>query len=124
MEAALTTTTAGGPEPWHVTLLRLALSFCGCDRPPACQITGAAPLKCYYDMNDALVMRQLEFRRMRKTARDASTTSLSSLGTVSEYEEELHMPHHTAAMSDIMNQLGLHKSDSPPPGKVPRVPSR
>ena len=62
---------------------RVALKLCGCDREMDHKI-GAPQLKCYYDLDDQLVRRQLEFRRMRKTARDASYNSLSSLGTVGE----------------------------------------
>ena len=43
----------------------------------------------YYDTTEELVRRQLQFRRLRKTARDASNSSLSSLGVLSEVEEEV-----------------------------------
>ena len=66
------------------SLLALVLRLLGCDRPPASN-GGAAPLKCYYDVEPELVTRQQEFRRMRKSARDSSYNSLSSLDTVVDY---------------------------------------
>lgn len=80
------------------------MTLCGCHREipipptvvaPRSAVAPAAKLKCYYDLSDALVMRQLTFRRTRKLQRDASTNSLSSLGTLSETDdsiEELLLP--------------------------------
>ena len=80
---------ATGQLPWHVVLLRFTLFLCGCDAPPAqtpskTRPAAAKPITVYYDLAEDLVRKQLEFRRLRKSVRDASTTSLSSLGTVSE----------------------------------------
>ena len=79
---------ADAEPPW-LAWCRMALYMCGCDHEPeaAPQCSGAPRLKCYYDLDHELVVRQLEFRRVRKLRRDASANSLSSLGTVSEEME-------------------------------------
>ena len=92
---------------------RLALRACGCDDDDrswhladfGSSETGGAPrLKCYYDVSDALVMRQLEYRKMRKTARDASTNSLSSLGSLSEdLEDSMPLIQATPDSSFLMS---------------------
>ena len=63
-----------------------------CDKGGARDKTqGAQPARliCYYDLSDEVVMRQLEFRRSRKMERELSSSSLTSLGMVSE---DLELP--------------------------------
>eukprot|EP00322_Chrysochromulina_rotalis_P020740 CAMPEP_0115830828 /NCGR_PEP_ID=MMETSP0287-20121206/1819_1 /TAXON_ID=412157 /ORGANISM="Chrysochromulina rotalis, Strain UIO044" /LENGTH=180 /DNA_ID=CAMNT_0003284145 /DNA_START=42 /DNA_END=584 /DNA_ORIENTATION=+ len=62
------------------------LRFLGCDKAPA-EESGAPALKCYYDCEPELVERQQAFRRMRKTERDSSYQSLSSLAPVVDFLE-------------------------------------
>lgn len=101
---------------------RLALRACGCDddRPQhfggggsgSGGRSGAPKLKCYYDVSDDLVMRQLAFRKMRKTARDASTNSLSSLGSVNEDLEEALMPVIPTTPDSSLLMAGLSRNGS------------
>ena len=83
------------------SMLRAALRLCclpeqtidGIERRHMQRDDGGAHLICYLDgMSEELVRRQLEFRRLRKSTRDASYNSLTSLGTLSEDGSEALLP--------------------------------
>lgn len=91
--------------------LCLVLHLLGCAKQPSEQ-GGVQQLNVYYDTTEDLVKRQLEFRKMRKTARDASSTSLSSLGVVSETDEEImdvyearYNMRHVHSMPDMSHRM-------------------
>ena len=95
-------------EEWWSQLGRFAMLACGCHREETCQIlSGAPPLKMYWDLETPLVKRQLEFRRLRKTTRDASYNSLTSLGTLSEEGSEALMPRIHSTPSSFSHLPGL-----------------
>ena len=76
------------PRSPHDGLLEGVLRLLGCDRPPADQGVKTAPvqpIKVYMDLDQHLVQRQREFRRLRKTSRDTSHKSLQNLGVVIDF---------------------------------------
>jgi len=92
-------------------LAGISQSFC-CVQDGNHRRRDQARLICYLDgLDDSIVRRQLEFRKMRRTERDASYSSLASLAVVSEEDElytslptgiNLHKVMSTPVLSDLM----------------------